>query len=179
MDSFKDGLSALEGFSRTLTKFEQEFRYELQKVDARFGEQQAENSRVTALFNKQRQENRFLKDLIEKNGAYLERKVDQMEKEKKENAKAFDKSMKQQFKEYNKIDQRLDEYETLMEKIKYTTEKYRQETKDQLREIIDDVVKKQTLNNTRLVEIESKLKHVDRHGYEIRKLQGQTEQALA
>ena len=82
--------------------------------------------------------------------------------------------MKDQFKEYKKVDKRLNSYETLMEKIQYTTEKYRQDTKDQLRDIISDVFKKQTLNNSRLIQIESNLKNVDRNAYEIKKLSGQT-----
>ena len=82
--------------------------------------------------------------------------------------------MKDQFKEYKKVDKRLNSYETLMEKIQYTTEKYRQDTKDQLRDIIGDVFKKQTLNNSRLIQIESNLKNVDRNAYEIKKLSGQT-----
>ena len=65
-----------------------------------------------------------------------------MLKQNKEYHQMFDEAMKTQFKEYKKIDKRLDSYEDLMEKINYTTEKYRQETKEQLRDIINDVVKK-------------------------------------
>lgn len=62
-----------------------------------------------------------------------------------------------------------------MENIQYTTEKYRQDTKDQLRDIISDVVKKNTLNNKRLVDIEQSLRNVDRNANEIKKLSGQTQ----
>lgn len=65
-----------------------------------------------------------------------------------------------------------------MENIQYTTEKYRQDTKDQLRDIISDVVKKNTLNNKRLIDIEQSLRNVDRNANEIKKLSGQTQQAL-
>ena len=65
-----------------------------------------------------------------------------------------------------------------MENIQYTTEKYRQDTKDQLRDIISDVVKKNTLNNKRLIDIEQSLRNVDRNKNEIKKLSGQTQQAL-
>lgn len=62
-----------------------------------------------------------------------------------------------------------------MENIQYTTEKYRQDTKDQLRDIISDVVKKNTLNNKRLIDIEQSLRNVDRNANEIKKLSGQTQ----
>lgn len=101
-----------------------------------------------------------------------------MAKQNKEFYQTFNEGMQKQFKEYKKIDKRLESYEELMDKIKYTTEKYRQETKDQLRDIIGDVVKKQTLNNKRLVEIEQSLRTVDRNANEIKKLSGQTQLAL-
>lgn len=44
--------------------------------------------------------------------------------------------------------------------------------------IIQDIFKKQTLNNTRLVEIESKLKTADKNSIEIQKLEGMIEAAL-
>lgn len=48
---------------------------------------------------------------------YMIMKSKQMIIDRKEYDKIFDKAMKDQFKEYKKIDKRLDGYETLMENI--------------------------------------------------------------
>ena len=94
------------------------------------------------MFKRVEEENSVIQRVIHSNTAVIEVRERQIEKSNKEFHSVFDQAMKDQFKEYKKIDKRLDSYETLMEKIQYTTEKYRQDTKDQVRDIINDVVKK-------------------------------------
>ena len=81
-------------------------------------------------------------------------------------------------KDRRKVEERFESYESLMEEIKYLAEKYRHETQDKLRSIIEDVVAKQTLSNTRLVDIEKNLARHNKFENKLKHLDGQIKECV-